>query len=74
MIIIDEYNRKIKKGDSYYIVTVWDEYHMPIREFSDRIFKNKGDLNHFTKILKNVAPKCYITSRQAIYSGSGWGI
>lgn len=43
-------------------------------EFSDRIFKNKGDLNHFTKILKNVAPECYITSRQAVYSGSGWGI
>lgn len=74
MVILDEYNRRIKQGDSYFIVTVFDNYHMPVKDYTDRIFKNKSDLNYFIKLVNEVAPGYYITSRKAVYSGSGFGV
>lgn len=74
MILIDECNRRIKEGDNYYIVTVYDEDHFPIKGYTDRIFKNKNDLNRFVKLVEEADNRYFVTSRQSIYSGSGWGV
>lgn len=74
MTLIDECNRRIKEGDSYYITTVYDEYHFPIQGYTERIYKNKNDLNRFVKLVEEIDKRYCVISKQAVYSGSGWGV